>query len=73
MKNISLLSGIAVIALGFVSCKDEKQEQAEKTIDSYVAYVDSVKNVKADDLKADWKAVEAEYEKKSCERSTGTC
>ncbi|WP_264531046.1 DUF6565 domain-containing protein [Flavobacterium sp. N502540] len=65
MKNISLLSGIAVIAFGFVSCKDEKQEQAEKTIDSYVAYVDSVKNVKADDLKADWKAVEAEYEKRA--------
>ncbi|MCI9846291.1 DUF6565 domain-containing protein [Flavobacterium pectinovorum] len=61
MKNIQILSGIVLIALGFTSCKDEKQEQAKKTIDSYVTYVDSVKNVAADDLKADWAAVEAEY------------
>jgi hypothetical protein len=67
MKNIQLLSGIALIALSFTSCKDEKQEKAQKTIDSYVAYVDSVKNVKADDLKADWKNVEAEYDKKAAE------
>jgi hypothetical protein len=65
MKSIQILSGIALIALGFTSCKDEKQEQAKKTIDSYVAYVDSVKNVKADDLKADWKDVEAEYDRRA--------
>lgn len=70
MKNIPLLSGIALIALGFTSCKDEKQEKAQKTIDSYVAYVDSVKNVKTDDLKADWKDVEAEYDRKAAEAQT---
>jgi hypothetical protein len=67
MKNIQLLSGIALIALSLTSCKDEKQEKAQKTVDSYVAYVDSVKNVKADDLKADWKNVEAEYDRKAAE------
>lgn len=61
MKNIQILSGIALLSLVFTSCKDEKQEQAKKTIDAYIAYVDSVQNVKADDLKADWKDVEAEY------------
>ncbi|PXY45686.1 DUF6565 domain-containing protein [Flavobacterium hydrophilum] len=65
MKNIQILSGIVLIALGFTSCKDEKQEQAKKTIDSYVSYVDSVKNVAADDLKADWAAVEAEYDRRA--------
>ncbi|GGF12688.1 DUF6565 domain-containing protein [Flavobacterium limi] len=65
MKNIQLLSGIVLIALGFTSCKDEKQEQAKKKIDSYVAYVDSVKNVAEEDLKADWKDVEAEYERRA--------
>jgi len=65
MKNIQLLSGIVLIALAFTSCKDEKQEQAKKKIDSYVAYVDSVKNVAEDDLKADWKDVEAEYERRA--------
>ncbi|MEN2400632.1 DUF6565 domain-containing protein [Flavobacterium sp. MC2016-06] len=65
MKNIQILSGIALLALSFTSCKDEKQEQAKKTIDSYVTYVDSVKNVKADDLKANWAAVDAEYNKRA--------
>lgn len=65
MKNIQLLSGILLIALGFTSCKDEKQEQAKKKIDSYVTYVDSVKNVAADDLKAEWAAVEAEYDRRA--------
>nr|WP_294930753.1 DUF6565 domain-containing protein [uncultured Flavobacterium sp.] len=65
MKNIQIFSGIVLIALGFTSCKDEKQEQAKKTIDSYVSYVDSVKNVAADDLKADWAAVEAEYDRRA--------
>jgi hypothetical protein len=70
MKNIQLLSGIALIALAFTSCKDEKQEKAQKTIDSYVTYVDSVKNVKADDLKADWKNVDAEYDRRAAEAQT---
>lgn len=64
MKNIQILSGIALLSLVFTSCKDEKQEQAKKTIDAYIAYVDSVQNVKADDLKADWKDVEAEYNRR---------
>lgn len=67
MKNIQLVLGIALIALGFTSCKDEKQEKAQKTIDSYVAYVDSVKNVSADNLKENWKSVESEYDRKSQE------
>ena len=65
MKNIQLVSGIVFIALIFTSCKDEKQEKAQKTIDSYVAYVDSVKNVTADDLKENWKGVETEYDKRA--------
>ena len=65
MKNIQLVSGFALIALCLTSCKDEKQENAKKTIDAYVTYVDSVKNVAADDLKADWKDVDAEYNRRA--------
>lgn len=65
MKNIQLVSGFALLALSLTSCKDEKQENAKKTIDSYVTYVDSVKNVAADDLKADWKDVDAEYNRRA--------
>lgn len=67
MKNTKIAIGIAVLTLSFASCKDEKQEKAQRTIDSYVTYVDSVKNVKAEDLKENWKDVEAEYDRRSAE------
>jgi hypothetical protein len=65
MKNIKILFGLALLAISFTSCKDEKQENAKKAIDSYVSYVDSVKNVKAEDLKATWKDVDAEYNRRA--------
>jgi hypothetical protein len=43
MKSTNLVLGMAVIVLGFTSCKDEKQKN--KTVDSYVVYVDSLENV----------------------------
>ena len=67
MESKKLLLGIAVIALGFTSCKDEKAEQADKTVDSYVMYVDSVGNVAAEDAKGNWQGIEATYELKSGE------
>ncbi|KAF2079171.1 DUF6565 domain-containing protein [Flavobacterium sharifuzzamanii] len=65
MKNIKIAIGIALVVLGFASCKDEKQEKAQKTVENYVIYVDSVKNVAASDLKDNWKSVEAEYDRRS--------
>lgn len=70
MRNIKIAAAVTLLVLGLTSCKDEKQEKAQKTIDSYVAYVDSVKNVSAENLKADWKTVEAEYDRKSQEAQT---
>lgn len=67
MKNIKITTGIAVLVLALTSCKDEKQERAQKTVESYVVYVDSVKNVAAADLKDNWKSVEAEYDRRSQE------
>lgn len=67
MKKIKIATGIAVLVLGLTSCKDEKQERAQKTVENYVVYVDSVKNVAAADLKDNWKSVEAEYDRRSQE------
>ena len=67
MKNIKITTGIAVLVLALTSCKDEKQERAQKTVESYVVYVDSVKNVATADLKDNWKSVEAEYDRRSQE------
>jgi hypothetical protein len=61
MKNTQLLFGIAFVAMGFTSCKDEKAAQAEKTIDAYVVYVDSIKNVTAENAKTNWESIENEY------------
>ncbi|KVV14207.1 hypothetical protein ACRASX_01305 [Flavobacterium sp. TMP13] len=62
MKNAKLLVGIAFIGLAFTSCKDEKETQAEKKVDRYVSYVDSVKNVAEEDVKANWETVESQYD-----------
>ena len=67
MENRKLLLGVAVIALGFTSCKDEKAEQAEKTVDTYVMYVDSLGNVAPQDAKENWQGIEATYQIRSGE------
>jgi hypothetical protein len=70
MKNKIFVLGLAVVALGFTSCKGEKEKEAEKTIDSYTVYVDSVNTVPAEDAKANWQSIEATYEVKSSRAET---
>ncbi|MEL1254234.1 DUF6565 domain-containing protein [Flavobacterium sp. DGU38] len=67
MKNLKIAAGITLLVLGLTSCKDEKQERAQKTVENYVVYVDSVKNVAVADLKDNWKSVEAEYDRRAQE------
>ena len=64
MKTTQLI-GIAVIALVFTSCKNEKETNAEKAVDEYVAYVDSVKNVTNENIQSNWNEIESEYQIKS--------
>jgi galactokinase len=67
MKKHTLLLGIAVIALGFTSCKDEKEVQAQKTVETYVVYVDSLENVAPADAKTNWEAIDAAYQLRESE------
>ena len=60
-----MVLGIAVIALGFTSCKDEKAVEAEKTVDSYVMYVDSLGNVASEDARENWEGIETTYQLRS--------
>lgn len=62
MKTRKLLLGVALIALGFTSCKDEKETQAHKTVETYVVYVDSVGNVSEADAKTNWEKIDANYQ-----------
>ena len=61
-KNVFTTGILALAFLAFVSCKDEKQAEAEKSVNNYVTYVDSVGNVPADEAKANWDAIDAEYQ-----------
>jgi hypothetical protein len=62
MKTRNLCFGVALIALGFVSCKDEKEVQAEKAVDNYVIYVDSIEKVAIEDAQNNWEGIDAAYQ-----------
>lgn len=61
-KNVFTIGILAIAALAFTSCKDEKKAQAEKSVNNYVVYVDSVGNIAAEDAKANWEAIDAGYQ-----------
>jgi hypothetical protein len=61
MKTRNVLLGLSLVALSFTGCKSEEEKQAEKTVDTYTKYVDSVSNVAADDAKQNWESIEGEY------------
>ncbi len=67
MKIKNLILGLAVIAMGFVSCKSEEETNAERTVDTYVVYVDSLGNIASADAKANWAEIEAEYQRRTSE------
>lgn len=62
MKKVQLMLGAAVIAFGFTSCKSETEKTAEKNVDRYVTYVDSVNNLDAAERAANWAAIEEGYQ-----------
>ncbi|TRX16295.1 hypothetical protein [Flavobacterium franklandianum] len=62
MKTRNLYLGIILISLGFISCKDEKEVQAEKNVDNYVIYVDSIEKVAIEDAQNNWEGIDAVYQ-----------
>ncbi|MFA5298074.1 MAG: hypothetical protein WC389_07680 [Lutibacter sp.] len=62
MKKSNLFLGLALVSLVFTSCKDEKVTQAEKSVDTYVVYVDSISNVEAAQVKTNWQAINDSYQ-----------
>lgn len=61
MKKRNLFLGLAITALAFTSCKDEKVTAAEKSVDTYVVYVDSIGNIEATEVKANWQTINDSY------------
>ncbi|MES2409822.1 MAG: hypothetical protein V4535_00105 [Bacteroidota bacterium] len=62
MKKSVFTIGILAVVFGFTSCKDEKKVEAERTVTTYVTYVDSVSNVSEEDARTNWDAIDAEYQ-----------
>lgn len=58
---------MAVLAVGFTSCKSETETRAEKTVESYVTYVDSLGNVASADAKTNWQSIESSYNARTAE------
>ncbi|HBI01336.1 MAG TPA: hypothetical protein PLL09_04035 [Flavobacterium sp.] len=67
MKNLKSLFVASIVAATFVSCADEKKTQAEKAVNNYTAYIDSVSNVASEDLAEKWDDVESAYVAKKIE------
>ena len=63
MKNLKLTLGLVAMATAFTSCKDENQEMAQKSVDSYEKYVDSISNIAEAEAAANWEAIQADFEK----------
>lgn len=61
MKKVNLSLMLIATAIVFTSCKDEKQEQAQKTVDNYAHYIDSVSDVAADKAAENWAVIENDY------------
>ncbi|MES2811653.1 MAG: DUF6565 domain-containing protein [Bacteroidota bacterium] len=62
MKSRSLFLGLTVFVLGFISCKDNKEAEAQKSVDTYVVYVDSLGNITDEDVKTNWETIDADYQ-----------
>jgi hypothetical protein len=67
MKNVKVMLSAALVALALTSCKDDAKMNAQKNVDGYVAYVDSVNSLD-DAVKAkEWAAIQAGYEARLAE------
>jgi hypothetical protein len=61
MKNLKTTLVLIATAIVFTACKDEQKEKAEKSLESYKQYVDSLSNVAEDKAAENWETVENNY------------
>ncbi len=67
MKTLKLTIVLIAASVMFVACNDGQKEKAQKQVDSYVAYVDSISQVAADKAAENWEAIENRYQEKKAE------
>jgi hypothetical protein len=64
MKNFKILLITLATGVTLLSCKNEKQTNAEKEVVAYETYVDSLNNIMITVLKTDWDSIENNHEKR---------
>ena len=64
MKNFKILLITLATGVALLSCKNEKQTNAEKEVVAYETYVDSLNNIMITVLKTDWDSIENNHEKR---------
>lgn len=67
MKRLNLLLGAVLIAAGLTSCKTDSEQMAEKNIDRYETFVDSINRLDVAERNANWAAIDAEYQARLAE------
>lgn len=63
MKNSNKFIALIALAAVVTSCKDEKQEAANKKVEEFKVYVDSVSEVATEKTAENWEAIEARYDR----------
>jgi predicted metalloenzyme YecM len=63
MKNSNKFLTLIALAAVVTSCKDEKQEAANKKVEEFKVYVDSVSEVATEKTAENWEAIEARYDR----------
>lgn len=58
----SFMYAAAALALSLGSCKSETEKEAQKTVDNYKSYTDSIAALSVTDAKANWASIEASYQ-----------
>lgn len=70
MKRLNLFLGAAVVLAGFSSCKNETEKTAQKRVDHFVNFVDSINSLDGAERAANWAAIESEYRTKHSNAET---
>jgi len=64
MRTLKLSLAVVAGALVLTSCNDEQKQMAQKEVNNYSEYIDSVSSVAADKASENWEAIEKNYQER---------
>lgn len=64
-KSVLKLGLISMVFIGIISCQNKEKELSDKRISELEQYVDSLKEVNAEDRQANWDKIAADFEIKA--------